>query len=174
MLFLKQYVLFIDLLIVSRDYTESDLVRLDNACTETYKLLITHCGGKDAVTNYFHYIGAGHVTWMCREFGNIWRYRNEGVEAYNKVLSKRANMFNSCGNPCLKRKAEVLHRKEAVTTWSEHLELHHKEHAMKVCLVGGAIKVCLVDSFIPLQLRSRTRDILAPQEAVRIVVLVAL
>jgi hypothetical protein len=32
------------------------------------------------------------------EFGNIWRYRNEGVEAYNKVLSKRANMFNSCGN----------------------------------------------------------------------------
>ena len=98
MLFLKQYVLFIDLLIVSRDYTESDLVRLDNACTETYKLLITHCGGKDAVTNYFHYIGAGHVTWMCREFGNIWRYRNEGVEAYNKVLSKRANMFNSCGN----------------------------------------------------------------------------
>ena len=98
MLFLKQYVLFIDLLIVSRDYTESDLVRLDNACTETYKLLITHCGGKDAVTNYFHYIGAGHVTWMCREFGNIWRYRNEGVEAYNKVLSKRANMFNSSGN----------------------------------------------------------------------------
>jgi hypothetical protein len=35
---------------------------------------------------------------MCRNFGNIWRYRNEGVEAFNKTLSKRANMFNSAGN----------------------------------------------------------------------------
>ncbi len=26
------------------------------------------------------------------------RLANEGVEAYNKVLRKRANMFNSCGN----------------------------------------------------------------------------
>jgi hypothetical protein len=51
--------------------------------------------------------------------------------------------------PCEKRKRDVIHRKEAVTTWREHLELHHQEHAMKVCLVGGAIKVCLLDSFIP-------------------------
>jgi hypothetical protein len=98
MSFLKQYILLIELLTVSRDYTESDILSLEKASNDTYRLLITYCGGKDAVTNYFHYIGAGHVTWMCREFGNIWRYRNEGVEAYNKVLSKRANMFNSCGN----------------------------------------------------------------------------
>jgi hypothetical protein len=96
--FLKQYIEFIDLLTVSRDYTPVDIELLDKASNETYMLLITHCGGKDAVTNYFHYIGAGHVTWMCRAYGNIWRYRNEGVEAYNKVLSKRANMFNSSGN----------------------------------------------------------------------------
>jgi hypothetical protein len=97
-IFLKQYIEFIDLLTVSRDYTPGDIELLDKASNETYRLLITHCGGKDAVTNYFHYIGAGHVTWMCRAYGNIWRYRNEGVEAYNKVLSKRANMFNSSGN----------------------------------------------------------------------------
>jgi hypothetical protein len=30
--------------------------------------------------------------------GNIWRFRNEGVEAFNKTLSKRYNMFNSAGN----------------------------------------------------------------------------
>jgi hypothetical protein len=35
---------------------------------------------------------------MCRRYGNIWRYRNEGAEAYNKNLSKRCNMFNSSGN----------------------------------------------------------------------------
>jgi hypothetical protein len=35
---------------------------------------------------------------MCRRYGNIWRYRNEGAEAWNKSLSKRFNMFNSSGN----------------------------------------------------------------------------
>jgi hypothetical protein len=35
---------------------------------------------------------------MCRRYGNIWRFRNEGAEAYNKNLSKRCNMFNSNGN----------------------------------------------------------------------------
>jgi hypothetical protein len=35
---------------------------------------------------------------MCKRYGNIWRFRNEGAEAYNKNLSKRCNMFNSSGN----------------------------------------------------------------------------
>jgi hypothetical protein len=35
---------------------------------------------------------------MCQMRGNIWRFRNEGVEAFNKTLSKRYNMFNSAGN----------------------------------------------------------------------------
>ena len=30
--------------------------------------------------------------------GNIRRFRNEGVEAVNKILSKRNNMYNSAGN----------------------------------------------------------------------------
>jgi hypothetical protein len=29
---------------------------------------------------------------------DIWRYRNEGAEAYNKTLSKRCNTFNSSGH----------------------------------------------------------------------------
>ena len=97
-LFLKQYIVCIDLLTVSRDYTEQDLEKLEVACDETYRLLVAHCGGDKAVTNYFHYIGAGHVLWMCHLRGNIWRFRNEGVEAFNKTLSKRYNMFNSAGN----------------------------------------------------------------------------
>ena len=98
MSFITQYIKCIELMTESRDYTEADLLQLEVYCDETFRLLIAHCGGKAAVTNYFHYIGAGHVVWMCRNFGNIWRYRNEGVEAFNKTLSKRANMFNSAGN----------------------------------------------------------------------------
>ena len=96
--FMEQYVKCTTLMTVTREYTEADLLQLEMYCDETYRLLISHCGGQAAVTNYFHYIGSGHVVWMCRNFGNIWRYRNEGVEAFNKTLSKRCNMFNSVGN----------------------------------------------------------------------------
>ena len=97
-MFMEQYVQCTSLMTVTREYTEADLLQLEKNCDETYRLLISHCGGLAAVTNYFHYIGSGHVVWMCRNFGNIWRYRNEGVEAFNKTLSKRCNMFNSAGN----------------------------------------------------------------------------
>ena len=44
--------------------------------------------------------------------------------------------------PCQKRKRDVIDRKEAVTTWMEHLEQYHQEYAIKVCLVAGAHKLC--------------------------------
>jgi hypothetical protein len=34
--------------------------------------------GQAAVTNYFHALGAGHITWLSRTHGYLWRYRNEG------------------------------------------------------------------------------------------------
>ena len=98
LLFLAEYMKCINLLTVSRDYTETDLAQLESSCDTTFQLLVAHCGGEQAVSNYFHYLGAGHVTWMCHLQGNIWRFRNEGVEAFNKTLSKRTNMFNSAGN----------------------------------------------------------------------------
>jgi hypothetical protein len=96
--FLVQYIKCIDLLTVTRDYSTEDIDQLEEYCNATYTLLVTHCGGQSAVTNYFHYIGSGHVVWMCRAYGNIWRFRNEGVEAFNKTLTKRTNMFNSHGS----------------------------------------------------------------------------
>ncbi len=92
---MEQYVKCINLMTVSRDYTDADLLQLELHCDETFRRLVAHCGGKSAVTNY---IGSNHVVWMCNLYGNIWRYRNEGVEAFNKTLSKRCNMFNSAGN----------------------------------------------------------------------------
>jgi hypothetical protein len=94
--FMQQYIKLIHLMTVSRDFTKEDIDQLEVYCDRTYTLLVTHCGGQAAVTNYFHYIGAGHLVWMCRAYGNIWRYCNEGVEAFNKCLSKRANMFTMC------------------------------------------------------------------------------
>jgi hypothetical protein len=96
--FLVQYMKCIDLMTVTRDYSTEDIDLLEEYCNASYTLLVAHCGGQQAITNYFHYIGSGHVVWMCRRYGNIWRFRNEGVEAFNKTLTKRTNMFNSHGS----------------------------------------------------------------------------
>jgi hypothetical protein len=60
-------------------------------------LLVTKIGGLEGVTNYFHYVGRGHVVWMCRRWVNLWRYRNEGVEAFNRIVSLRHNKHNGNG-----------------------------------------------------------------------------
>jgi hypothetical protein len=81
----------------SQEYTRKDVDELDVLCKKMYHLLVTTIGGLEAYTNYFHIIGSGHVVWMARESGNLWRYRNEGVEAFNKIVSLRYNKFNKRG-----------------------------------------------------------------------------
>ncbi len=62
-----------------------------------YTLLVTKIGGLEGITNYFHSVGCGHVVWMCRRWGNLWRFRNEGVETFNKIVSLRHDKFNGNG-----------------------------------------------------------------------------
>jgi hypothetical protein len=138
MLFLKAYIKLIELLTTSRDYTEADLLQLEGSCDETYRLLIAHCGGKAAVTNYFHYIGSGHIVWMCRRFGNIWRYRGEGVEAFNKTLSKRCNMFNSAGNKGNLQSSGKVKPFEVLGKWLGRYVMWQLEFANNVFIGQGA------------------------------------
>jgi hypothetical protein len=49
------------------------------------------------VTNYFHYVGSGHVVWLARIYGNLWRYCQQGVEGFNNVVSLRYNKCNIHG-----------------------------------------------------------------------------
>ena len=128
-LFLTKYISCIELLTVSRDYTAVDLENLELACDETYRLLVAHCGGDKAVTNYFHYIGAGHVVWMCETVGNIWRFRNEGVEAFNKTLSKRYNMFNSAGNKGNNSSSGTVQPFEVLGKWMSRYVMWQLEFA---------------------------------------------
>ncbi len=48
-------------------------------------------------TNYFHYLGSGHVVRMIKVHGNLWRFCNEGVESIDALASKRYNGFNNKG-----------------------------------------------------------------------------
>ena len=95
--FMIYYLNCLELLTMHRDYKPGEVDDLERRCTKMYTQLVTKIGGIEGVTNYFHYIGSGHVVWMCRRWGNLWRYRNEGVEAFNKIVSLRHNMHNGKG-----------------------------------------------------------------------------
>ena len=95
--FIVSYLNCMDKVTSSQEYTRRDVDELDVLCKKMYHLLVTTIGGLEACTNYFHIIGSGHVVWMAREYGNLWRFRNEGVEAFNKIVSLRYNKFNKRG-----------------------------------------------------------------------------
>jgi hypothetical protein len=95
--FMISYLNCLELLTLHRDYRPGEVDELERRCRKMNTILVTKIGGLEGVTNYFHYVGSGHVVWMCRMWGNLWRYRNEGVEAFNKIVSLRHNKHNGNG-----------------------------------------------------------------------------
>ena len=136
--FLVQYIRCIDLLTVTRDYSTEDIDLLEEYCNATYTLLVAHCGGQSAITNYFHYLGVGHVVWMCRTYGNIWRFRNEGVEAFNKTLTKRTNMFNSHGSRGNTVDSGIVEPFEVLGKWMSRYAMWQLELANQLFVAKGA------------------------------------
>jgi hypothetical protein len=41
---------------------------------------------KDALGNYFHMVGAGHLSFYLREWGNLFRYSQQGWESMNSLI----------------------------------------------------------------------------------------
>ena len=96
--FLHEYVHMNALLHSTEDYTAQDMDRLEKHMDVVFELLVTKIGGAErGVTNYFHYIGSGHLMWMIRRYGNLWRFCNEGAESMNSLVSKRYNQHNNKG-----------------------------------------------------------------------------
>jgi hypothetical protein len=94
--FLREYVHAIELMTKSVDYEPADIDTLEGYVDRAYGKLL-QIAGIEGLTNYFHYFGSGHIVWMTRIHGNLWRHRNEGAEAMNGVLSLRYNKFNNRG-----------------------------------------------------------------------------
>ena len=67
--FIVAYLNAMELLTLSREYNHNEIDDLDRCCKKMYHLLVTTIGGLEAVTNYFHLIGSGHVVWMVRRYG---------------------------------------------------------------------------------------------------------
>jgi hypothetical protein len=86
----------IELLTCSVDYQPGDIEIIEGHIDRAYGKLL-EIAGIEGCTNYFHYFGSGHIVWLSRIYGNLWRYRNEGVEGMNGILSLRYNKFNNRG-----------------------------------------------------------------------------
>ena len=98
MTFLYHYVHVTEKLCSTLEYTAEDIAALQVHIDATYFWLVTSIGGAEhGVTNYFHYLGSGHVMWMIQRYGNLWRFCNEGLESLNSLASKRYNCFNNKG-----------------------------------------------------------------------------
>jgi hypothetical protein len=83
MSFLYEYVHMNSFLHRTDDYSSADMDVFEQHIEKCYKLLMTRIGGAErGVTNYFHYIGSGHLMWMIRRYGNLWRFCQEGAESF--------------------------------------------------------------------------------------------
>jgi hypothetical protein len=108
--FIVSYLSCMELLTLSRDYVHEEIDELDVCCKKMYYLLVTTIGGLDAITNYFHVIGSGHVVGMVRLHGSLWRFRGESVEAFNSIVSLRHNKNNKKGGYKKTRKGDPIRK----------------------------------------------------------------
>ncbi len=67
--FLEHYLVVIEILTRSVEYESGDIDRLETNIDIAYAKLIA-IAGIQGMTNYFHYLGSGHIVWLTRVYGN--------------------------------------------------------------------------------------------------------
>ena len=128
MQFLEDYVHVITGLTQSEEFTTDTLNALQIRTDKCYRTLLQVAGIK-ACTNYFHYLGSGHIIWLTKKYGNLWRFRNEGAESQNGTLSLRYNKFNNRGGNKGNNKNKEMNGKclpfQVLGAWMARLSMWH-------------------------------------------------
>ena len=129
MTFLYHYVNVNDKLHSTLEFTDEDITALEKDIDAMYTYLVTSIGGaENGVTNYFHYLGSGHIVWMVKRYGNLWRFCNEGLESLNSLASKRYNGFNNKGGykaTCKQESGKNVLPFEVLGSWMARLGMWH-------------------------------------------------
>jgi hypothetical protein len=68
------------------DFTEEDIITYQKKADEFFKAWL-HLVGYDGITNYIHMLGAGHMMYFLRKWGNLNRLSNQGWESYNALVA---------------------------------------------------------------------------------------
>jgi hypothetical protein len=97
--FLEAYLPMMAILTQKEEYTADEPIQFQKLADTAYMWLVKadphdHEGheaaaGEEAITNYFHCLGAGHFYELMNTWGNLMRFRNEGVEAMNADVKAR-------------------------------------------------------------------------------------
>jgi hypothetical protein len=69
------------------DFSDEDIDSFDEMCDEFYENWIL-LNGQKGITNYFHMVGAGHLTYYLRHYRNLYRFSQQGWEALNAMLKQ--------------------------------------------------------------------------------------
>jgi hypothetical protein len=69
------------------DFSNKEIDEFQLHCDKfTEAWLRLHKGGNAGMTNYFHVIAAGHLTYYLRRWRNLYRYSQQGWEGMNSVV----------------------------------------------------------------------------------------
>jgi hypothetical protein len=67
------------------DFTDCDIEAFSDQCDLFFEAWVD-LHGLNGMTNYFHMIGSGHLTYFLREWRNLYRYSQQGWEALNALI----------------------------------------------------------------------------------------
>lgn len=69
------------------DFSDEEIDEFQLHCDKfTEAWLRLHKGGNAGMTNYFHVVAAGHLTYYLRRWRNLYRYSQQGWEGMNSVV----------------------------------------------------------------------------------------
>ena len=92
------------------DFTDAEIDDLHKMTTSFFQLWVEMFNGRH-ITNYMHYIGAGHLAYYLQRFRNLYRFSQQGWEALNQLLKhfyfNNTNHGGDCGNGGLKKDGTI-------------------------------------------------------------------
>jgi hypothetical protein len=67
------------------DFTEDEILDFQDQADDFFERWID-LKHRDGLGNYFHLVGAGHLSFYLREWGNLFRYSQQGWESMNSLI----------------------------------------------------------------------------------------
>ena len=68
------------------DFTDVEIDHFQDQCDNFTEAWLHLLPGDTGMTNYFHVVAAGHLTYYLREWRNLYRYSQQGWEGMNSVI----------------------------------------------------------------------------------------
>lgn len=69
------------------DFSDEDIDEFSDLCDRFFEKWIG-LNKRDGLTNYFHMVGAGHLTYYLRKYRNLYRYSQQGWESLNAMIKQ--------------------------------------------------------------------------------------